>query len=115
MINMDKKKLNDLDYALSVCLKYIMIILVIVALIYILIGCSCSDKRRVVTNEELTKFKEDRCRVELLDEYNNPTDTILCYSLYFSTQGGTAVTLKDKDKNVICKLVNVKIKLTYVE
>lgn len=109
---MDKKKLNDLDYALSVCLKYIMIILVIVALIYILIGCS--DKR-VVTEEELTDLKQNKCQVELLDEYNNPTDTILCYDFYFSTQGGTSVTLKDKDKNVICRLVNVKIKLTYVE
>lgn len=109
---MDKKKLNDLDYALSVCLKYIMIILVIVALIYILIGCS--DKR-VVTEEELTDLRQNKCQVELLDEYNNPTDTILCYDYCYSTRGGSAITLMDKNKNIICRLLNVKIKLTSLD
>lgn len=108
---MDKKKLNDLDYALSVCLKYIMIILVIVALIYILIGCS--DKR-VVTEDELTDLKWNKCQVELLDEYNNPTDTILCYD-YYSTSRGNSITLIDKNENIICRLLNVKIKLTNLD
>lgn len=109
---MDKKKLNDLDYALSVCLKYIMIILVIVALIYILIGCS--DKR-VVTEDELTDIKWNKLKVELLDEYNNPTDTILCYDYYYSTSGGNSITLIDKNENIICRLLNVKIKLTNLD